>query len=256
MRATPNDSTPWYQSFFGRDYLDAYDGSFTEERARQEVSMAESALGLKKGEAVLDLCCGQGRHAVELARRGYAVSGLDLSPEYLRLTEVSAEKAGVQVATVESDMRVIPFEAYFDAILNMYSSFGYLESESEDAKVLDAIARALKPGGRLLLDLLNREWVVHNNGAADWHTGPDGTIYLEQRHLDLAESRNHVTFMAIRPDGTRRDLDGHHIRLYTLRELIGALDAAGLRYEAVYGGYAQEPYSPDTRRMIAVARRI
>jgi SAM-dependent methyltransferase len=152
-------------------------------------------------------------------------------------------------------MRFIPFEGRFDAIVNMYSSFGYLESEAEDAKVLDAVVGALKPGGRVLFDLLNREWVVHNNGPADWHTGPDGTLYLEKRDLDLAASRNHVTFTAIEADGTRRDMGGHHIRLYTLREIIGGLDAAGLEYAAVYGGYAGEPYSPDTRRMLVVAHK-
>jgi SAM-dependent methyltransferase len=217
--------------------------------------MVEAALGLRKGEAVLDLCCGQGRHAVELARRGYDVCGLDLSAEYLRLTEASAAEAGVQVETIEADMRGIPFEARFDAVINMYSSFGYLETEDEDAKVLDAIARCLKPGGRALLDLLNREWVVHNNGPADWHDGPDGTLYLEQRVLDLAASRNHATFTAVAPDGTRRDLGGHHIRLYTLREIIGALTTAGLQHETVLGGYEGEEYSPNTRRMIVIARK-
>jgi SAM-dependent methyltransferase len=246
---------PWYQSFFGRDYLDAYAGSFTAERASHEVSMVETALALRKGEAVLDLCCGQGRHAVELARRGYHVTGLDLSAEYLRLTEAAAADAGVTVETIEADMREIPAQSRFDAAINMYSSFGYLENEDEDAKVLTAVERALKPGGRALLDLLNREWVVHNNGPADWHYGPDGTLYLEARELDLAASRNHVTFTAISPQGERRDLDGHHIRLYTLREMIGALAAAGLQYEAVFGGYAGERYSPDTRRMILVARK-
>lgn len=244
---------PWYQSFFGRDYLDAYDGSFSRERARHEVTMVEKALALAKGESVLDLCCGQGRHAVELALRGYEVSGLDLSPAYLELTSAAAKEAGVSIETLEADMRAIPAQSRFNAVINMYSSFGYLESEAEDAKVLTSIERALKPGGRALLDLLNREWVVHNNGPTDWHYGPDGTLYLEARRFDLAASRNRVTFTAIDTTGARRDLDGHHIRLYTLREMIGALKAAGLLFEAVYGGYEEEPYTPDTRRMIIVA---
>lgn len=251
----PDQTDPWYESFFGKDYLDVYDYQFSRERAALEVSLVEAALGLAKGEEVLDLCCGQGRHAVELAMRGYRVTGLDLSAQYLRLTEEAAKASGVAVETIESDMRAIPFGGRFDAIVNMFSSFGYLEDEGEDAKVLDAIARALKPGGRCLLDLLNREWVVHNNGEKDWHRAEDGILYLEERHLDLAASRNHVTFTAITPDGTTRQLDGHHIRLYTLREMIGALTSAGLSYEAVYGGYESEPYSPDTRRMIVIARK-
>lgn len=248
-------TTPWYRRFFSRDYLDAYAYHFTAERAAGEVTMAERALALSKGDRVLDLCCGQGRHSIELARRGYAVTSLDLSAEYLRLAEAGAEAAGVRIETVAADMREIPFEGHFDAVVNMFSSFGYLETEAEDACVLGAIARALKPGGRALLDLLNREWVVHNNGEKDWHRAADGTLYLEERHLDLATSRNHVTFTAISPDGASRPLDGHHIRLYTLREMIGALDDAGLRFEAVHGGFDDEPYSRDSRRMIVVARK-
>lgn len=255
MQQSASEPAPWYRSFFGRDYLDAYDGSFTQERAEREVSLIETVLGLQRGESILDLCCGQGRHAVELARRGYEVTGLDLSAEYLALTRQAAAAAGVAVETMEADMRAIPFDARFDAVVNMYSSYGYLESDAEDAKVLAAANRALKPGGRLLLDLLNREWVVHNNGPADWHSGPDGTIYLERRELDLVASRNHVTFMAIGPDGARRDLGGHHIRLYTLREMVAALEANGFSFEAVYGGYEREAYSVGTRRMIIAARK-
>ncbi len=245
----------WYQSFFGQDYLDVYDFQFTEERAAKETAFAAKALELQRGERVLDLCCGQGRHAVQLAGMGLDVTGLDLSEQYLRLTDAAAKEKGLSVETVHADMREIPFEAHFDAIVNMFSSFGYLESEAEDAKVLASIRRALKPGGRVLLDLLNRDWVVDNYIQNDWHRGDDGTLYLEHRELDLLTSRNHVTFTAIRPDGSQQEIVGHHIRLYTLREAVGMIEAAGLAYEAVYGGFEGETYGIDTRRMIIVAQR-
>jgi SAM-dependent methyltransferase len=247
--------TPWYESFFGPDYLEVYGYQFTPERAESETGFAVRALALKAGEQVLDLCCGQGRHAVLLARHGCAVTALDLSAEYLALAEAAARHAGVTLATVRADMREIPFENHFDAVVNMFSSFGYLESEAEDARVLDAIERALKPGGRVLLDLLNRDWVVANYETEDSHTGADGTQYLEHRYLDLETSRNHVSFTVVTPDGQRREVGGHHIRLYTLREMRGALDAAGLVYEGVYGGFAGEAYGIETRRMIIVARK-
>jgi SAM-dependent methyltransferase len=245
----------WYQSFFGQDYLDVYAYQFTDERAQKETAFAAKALELRTGERVLDLCCGQGRHAVLLASMGMEVTGLDLSEQYLRLTEDAAREHKVSLTTVHADMRDIPFEAHFDAIVNMFSSFGYLESEAEDAKVLDSIHRALKPGGRVLLDLLNRDWVVDNYVQNDWHRESDGTLYLEHRELDLLTSRNHVTFTAISPDGKQREIVGHHIRLYTLREVAGMLEAAGLLFEAVYGGFDGEDYGIGTRRTIVVARR-
>lgn len=247
--------TPWYESFFGPDYLEVYGSSFTQQRAETETGFAIRALGLTAGQEVLDLCCGQGRHAVLLAKHGCAVTALDLSSEYLELANQAAREAGVALQTVHADMREIPFSDRFDAVINMFSSFGYLESEAEDARVLEAIVRALKPGGRVLLDLLNRDWVVANYETEDSHTDADGTRYLEHRRLDLETSRNHVSFSVVTPEGARREVGGHHIRLYTLREVRGLLDTAGLVYEGVRGGYEGEPYGIETRRMIVIARR-
>jgi ubiquinone/menaquinone biosynthesis C-methylase UbiE len=244
---------PWYESFFGRDYLDVYAFQFAPERARSEVDFVIEALGLRPGQHVLDLCSGQGRHAVLLAAAGLEVTALDLSLEYLDIALKAAREADVAFQTVHADMREIPFTDRFDAVINMFSSFGYLESEAEDARVLAAIERCLKPGGLVLLDLLNRDWVVTNYIQNEWHADEDGTIYLEHRELDLTTSRNHVTFTALSPDGSRREIGGHHIRLYTLREVIMMLEAAGLRYETVYGGFAGEPFGIGTRRMIVVA---
>jgi SAM-dependent methyltransferase len=137
----------------------------------------------------------------------------------------------------------------------MYSSFGYLESEADDTQVLASIANALKPGGRLLLDMLNREWAVANYIQHDWHTGAGGTLYVELRELDLANSRMHVTFSIIEPGGGRRDSVGHHIRLYTLTEMIRLLERAGMNMTGVYGGFDGEAYAIDTRRMIILAQK-
>src|SRR3984893_11902735 len=147
----------WYVDFFRSDYLNVYGHTFTEERAQKEAGFVATALELKPGASVLDLCCGQGRHAVQLAKRGLRVTGLDLNSEYLELAQKAAEANNAKLETVTADMREIPFENNFDAIVNMYSSFGYLESEAEDLKVLESAAKALKAGGRLLLVMLDRE---------------------------------------------------------------------------------------------------
>ena len=245
----------WYVDFFRNDYLAVYDHQFTAERAEKEVEFAVQALQLKPGSRVLDLCCGQGRHSVLLAKHGFQVTGIDLNPDYLELTQMAARAAGVKVETIAADMREIPFQDHFDAIVNMYSSFGYLESEAEDLRVLTSAARALKPGGRLLLDMLNREWAVANYIQNDWHAGSDGTLYVERRELDLATSSMHVSFTIVGPDGRRRDSIGHHIRLYTLTEITGLLHRVGLRVNGVFGSFDNEPYAISTRRMIVLARK-
>ena len=244
----------WYVDFFRNDYLQVYDHQFTAERAEKEVAFAEQALQLRPGSRVLDLCCGQGRHSVLFATHGFQVTGIDLNPSYLELTQNAARAACVKLETVVADMREIPSLNQFDAIVNMYSSFGYLESEAEDLRVLESAARALKPGGRLLLDMLNREWAVANYVQNDWHKGSDGTLYVERRDLDLAASSMHVSFTIVGPDGQRRDSVGHHIRLYTLTEITRLLQHVGLSVSAVFGGFDSESYAINTRRMIVLAQ--
>ena len=241
--------------FFRDDYLNVYNHLFTAERAEKEVAFAQRVLDLKAGARILDLCCGQGRHSVLFARHGFQVTGLDLSRAYLELAQQSAQAANVTLKTIEADMREIPFHDHFDAIVNMYSSFGYLESETEDLKVLESAAKAIKPGGRLMLDMLNREWAVANYVQNDWHSGDDGTLYVERRDLDLATSRMHVKFTIIGADGGRHDSIGHHIRLYTLTETTRLLQRVGLNMIGVFGGFDAEPYAIGTRRMIVLAQK-
>ena len=251
--ASPRE--PWYVKFFTDDYLPSYGHTFTQERVEREVALVERTLDLKRGDRVLDLCCGPGRHAVTLAGRGYRVTGLDLNAEFLQMARRSAGAEGVGLETVRGDMRAIPFGGGFDAVINMFTSFGYLESEEDDIQVLRGVAGALRPGGKFLLDTINREWVVSNYVQNDWHADHDGTVYLEHRDLDLLTSRNHVSFAVIAPDGTRRQSIGHKVRLYTLTEMVGLLGRAGLTIEATYGGFDAEPYGVATRRMIVVARK-
>jgi len=245
----------WYVDFFRNDYLNVYGHMFTEERAEKESAFVVNALGLKAGASVLDLCCGQGRHSVQLAKGGLKVIGLDLNPDYVELTQQAAEASKLQVETVTADMREIPFANQFDAIVNMYSSFGYLESEAEDLKVLESAANALKPRGQLLLDMLNREWAIDNYIQNDWHTGADGTLYVERRDLDLATSRMHVHFIVVDPKGGRRESIGHIIRLYTLTEMTRLLERVGIRVTKVFGGFEGEEYGIGTRRMIVIATK-
>ncbi|MGH7841929.1 MAG: class I SAM-dependent methyltransferase [Candidatus Binataceae bacterium] len=245
----------WYVDFFRDDYLEVYAHLFTAERAETEAAFVAQALEIKPGARVLDLCCGPGRHSIPLAQRGFQVTGLDLNPTYLEAAQRSARAANLTLETVAADMREIPFQASFDAVVNMYSSFGYLDSEAEDARVLQAVARASKPGGRLLLDMLNREWAVANYIPHDWHAGADGTLYIERRELDLATSRMHVSFTIVDPDGGRRDSVGHHIRLYSLTETTRMLEHAGLRVTGVFGGFEGETYAIATRRMIICAQK-
>ena len=273
---------PWYVQFFKRDYLRVYGHTLQQDRTDLETQFAIHALDLQPNDHVLDLCCGQGRHSIALAKTGLSVTGVDLSEEMLAIAKQNAlhekvapvnggnaeGKGGVTVnggnaegkggpTFRQADMRHLPheFENRFDAVINMFSSFGYLESEDDDQQVLHQIAKSLKPRGKLLIDLLNREWVIINNEEFDWHEHEDGRIILERRQLDLQNSINHLTYTEILPDGTRNQMADLHMRLYSLTELTKMLAAAGLNLEQVYGGFRGEDYGVDTRRMIIVAQK-
>ena len=248
---------PWYARFFKRDYLQYYGHTLGEDRTEHEAQFIIKALGLRPSHSVLDLCCGQGRHSVALAKTGIAVTGVDLSEEMLSLARDNATAAGVEVDLIQADMRRLPeaLQGKFDAVVNLFSSFGYLESEADDQQVLHQVAGCLKPGGTVLMDLLNREWVIINNEPYEWRIEDDGTAILEHRDLDLHASVNHLTFTEISPDGTRSAGSELHMRLYTLTELTKMLANAGMSVERVYGGFDGQEYTVDTRRMIVIAKR-
>ena len=245
----------WYVDFFREGFYQHSWGPVERfQRAEREVDFIVEALGLAAGASVLDLCCGEGRHTVALARRGYRVTGLDLSALHLRLARQAAKEAGVSVRWHRADMRDIPWEGEFDAVINMFTSFGYLESGEEDFKVLMAVAGALKPGGRFLLDTINREMLVRHWEAHDWQEGADGTLRLEDRRFDFLTGRQHNRVLSIHPDGTRRgrEID---LRMYTLKNLADMLSRAGLSVCRTCGGLDGRDYGLDTLRMIVLAEK-
>jgi SAM-dependent methyltransferase len=244
----------WYAEFFGEDYLRIYDTTLRPERTQREVDQIIKQLDLPPGSAILDLCCGHGRHAVALAERDYQITGQDLSAFFLEKAEADAAEAGVELRLVHSDMRHIPFEDEFDAVINMFSAFGYLESEEEDQKVLNQVRKALKPGGLFLLDTIHQAWVLRNFEPRGWGISRDGTAILEERELNLLTGRNDVTVTLIQPDGTRREY-GHAMRIYTAAELVRMLAQAGLEIDAAYGGLDGRELTLDAPRLVLIARK-
>lgn len=226
---------PWYVDFFASDYARLY--SFDAERSAREAAFAREALG---GGRVLDLCCGRGRHLKALR-----AVGVDLHLPSLR---------GLPAACAE--MRALPFrDDAFDGVASIFSSFGYLESDGEDARVLREIARVLRPGGALFLDLLNRENSLAGFSPSVQRVEEDGTLIVEQRQWDALASRLTTSFVIVSPSGERRDSPGHSLRLYTLTEIARMLAAAGLHVERVVGGFDGSGYALDSLRMISIARK-
>jgi SAM-dependent methyltransferase len=247
-------SKPWYCEYFDEVYLAAHGLGL--ERAPGEADLIVRALALPPGSAILDLACGCGRHAIELARRGYRVTGLDLSRTLLSQAGHLAGNASVKVELVEEDMRRVPetWAARFDGVINVLTSWGYFEADADNERVIEGVARSLKLGGRFFLDVLNRDWLVRNFREHGWREGQGGVIVAERNRLDLLTGRSEVENTILFPDGHRL-VRPVSIRLYTLAEVASLFRKHHLAVRETYGGWQGEAYGLDSRRMIVVAER-
>jgi SAM-dependent methyltransferase len=261
LEVSLSEPEPWYITFFERDYHDTFyvalrapGEAIGPEATQKEVAFMVDVLQLTPGARILDLCCGPGRHSVELARRGFSVTGLDLSAYHLELARAAAEDAGVGATFIRHDMRDLPTTPPFDAVINYFTSFGYLESEEEDAKVARRVAEALRPGGRFLIDTRNalrtlREFSAHSVTHAE-----DGTLLIEERRYEPLAGRIDSLWTYVSRDGQRRQASVRW-RAYTPAELRGMIVAAGLRVTASYGDLDGSPLGLDSRRTILLAEK-
>jgi SAM-dependent methyltransferase len=245
---------PWYEAFFGEDYLRVYAPFLPPEKTARDVEGILRLLALAPDSALLDLCCGYGRHAIPLSLRGYRVTGLDLSEALLHHAQLDAEKQGAHLTFIQSDMRTIPFENEFAAIINIFTSFGYLETEQEDQTVLQQVARALRPNGLFLLETVYQPRVLRAFTPHGIIRYPNGMIVLEERHIDLVKSRNEVRVTVLNPD--RRREYTQSMRIYTLTELIRMLAVAGLHVEAYYGDLDGATLTLDSRLVILARKHV
>lgn len=242
----------WWKTHFSRKSLDGYG---LPKKTAAEVRGVAKMLGLRASADVLDLCCGAGRHAVGLAALGHRVTGLDWSPELLAGAADEAKRRGVVLDLARGDMRRLGYRRRFDAVVNLFTSFGYFETEREDLAVLNGVRRALRPGGAFLLDVLNKEWLMRHFTPKFTQENPEGDILRAFNRLsfDPVTSRLDNRRTVVHRDGVRRETF-LRFKVYTLHDLARLVETAGLKVQKAYGGFDGRPYGLDTFRTILVAR--
>ena len=243
----------WWEEYFGEDYLLIYSHKRDKEKSAKEVDFMEKALGLPQGARILDLCCGYGRHSLELSRRGYPVSGLDLSELFLRMAREEAGAEGLKINLVRADMRQIPFKENFDAVINIYTSFGYFEEEEENQRVLNEIVRVLRKGGRFLFDSANRGHFPGKFKKTAVDDYPDKKIKVVWHNQ--ASGGNWRLKVEVFERGTRRERF-LRVTLYDLEEFTPMLEAAGMKVLEAYGDLKGTPYKKDSGRLCVLSEKI
>jgi SAM-dependent methyltransferase len=205
----------WWEDLFNDDYLRTCE-RLTDAQLSSEVDFVEDRLSIERGGTVLDLGCGTGRHAIELARRGYEVVGFDLSLPMLARAGEEAQDQDAKLNFVQGDMREMTFEEQFDGVYCWNTSFGYFE-EDKNAQVIDRIHRSLKTGGLLLLDIINRDFLVRQSPSLAWFEG-DGCVCMDEMSVDFITSRMKVKRTILLDDGRSREIE-YSMRVYSLHEL-------------------------------------
>ncbi len=268
MKTHPQISPNWWQDTFGPKYLEAYASRIPEKDTVETIDFLNHHAGVNRPKmTILDLACGYGRHSIELARRGFQnVCGLDQSAHFLKLARNRSKTLPVRPFFLRGDMRRLRFKNEFDAIINVFTSFGYFESSEDDHSVLEGVKRALKPGGLFVIDLNNPSATILSLISKRGAKVENGLLFCSYSETlpDGLKVKNKSWFNARR---MRRMLvqdwvvEGHRcsykcaINLYTLPHLETLLRQHGLVVEKVWGDFDGSPYGFDSRRLIVLARR-
>lgn len=221
------------------------------ERTAQQVDFALEALDVGLGDRLLDVACGIGRHSVPFAAAGLRVTGVDISPVYL--ARAAEQGAPHRAAFARGDMRALPVRSSaFDASVNLFTSFGYFESDAEHQQTLNEIGRALKPGGRFLLDTAHHDGLIRRFRERDWTEIKDGLL-LEARRWDVRTGRLHAVWTFVRGGSTQAHRVA--IRIYTFPEMERMLRTAGLEVADIWGDWEGGPLTMDSWHMLVLAHR-
>ena len=233
------------------DYEKIY--GISDEITQSEVNFLINETSLPPHAKLLDLAFGAGRHSIRLAKLGYNVTGLDVSPEFLKFAAERAEDAGLSINWVQQDMRQIPFENAFDLIFIMFGAWGFFVEDVENYVVLESVHQALKADGHFILDFFNRDWILSHFQSVYVEEREIG-YFIENRSFDYSQERLNTEVILIKED--KSVLTGEtSIRAFTLPEIENMLQQAGLNLVGVYGNLEKQPYDLDTPRLLLHAQK-
>ena len=235
-------------------YAKAWEPNTQPERTEREVEGVLRLLQPTPGSHILDWCGGPGRHAVELATRGFQMSLLDYTKLHVDMAKERAEEAGVPLAIYHSDFRDTPASIQADYSINMFTAgLGYLTPE-DDLKALCSLHAALRPNAKVLIDTGCLWWLVRNYIPNTW-SAFDDSLVLHTRKFNFLLNRNEETLLVKKPDGSEETHTINH-RIFSPAELVVLTEQAGFETEALYGDFDGSDFTFLSRRIVLVVRKV
>ena len=252
MQSKPSD---WYKHCWT---LDIQNQSWTETTVPQ-VDFLTEKLNLSGNERILDLACGFGRHALEFARRGYNVTGVDITPAYIDYAQKTALTENLPAQFICSDLRSVSFAEEFDVVLNMADgAIGYLENDAENEKIFDLAARSLKPGGKHFMDIMNAEYADSHFPCRLWEAGANGLTLSafewnpQTRILLYGQLDYPYGTVLPKPEFPA----GDPIRLYTPEEIRGIMTHRGMAVRNTWSDFSGAPASPNAIQLMVLSGKL
>jgi SAM-dependent methyltransferase len=244
-------------------YATAFDGMSAEmawtERTGAEIDRALTMLRPQGEERILDLACGTGRHSLELVRRGFSVVGVEIGSELVDIARREADEQGLEAKFVQGDLRELDYEAGFDIVLNLNDgAVGYFESDEENHRTFEVIARALRPGGRNLIQVPNVLYARAHLPQRSWIPS-SSMVELVEHRWNKKNRYMEGAMIPLRFGEVLEDLDKRiefRQRLYAVEELREIYASVGMTLERVFhgNGRPKEPSESQFEIFISASR--
>lgn len=244
----PELQKEWFDTWFDTPYYHILYSNRDETEAEVFLTNLMNHLGVKQGASILDLPCGKGRHTLFLAEKGYTLTGADLSSASISLAKSYAPK---NVTFLVHDLRKPAWNESFDYVLNLFTSFGYFETEAEDRAAFTTLSRALKKGGFLVIDFMNVTRAV--NLLKEEETKEiEGITFHLKRFVHDGYIHKEIRFEA---DNTPYFFT-EKVKALSLEDFKGFFTFAGLTLVDVFGSYQLDAYNPiESDRLIMIAKK-
>jgi len=243
----------WWKTTFGREYFSLWNPSSLSSQTwtRKEIKLIID-LRLKNGAKVLDIPCGQGRHSVELAKKGFQVTGVDYSSTALQIAKKWARQNKVSPIFIKQDMRFLKLNERFDAIIMLGNSFGYF-SDANNEKIIKNISAALEPKGFFIIHLLNPIKAIKQFGKKNVFKVSGGHVNIKDISFDPLNFVRESQWTIVR--NNKKKILNVKLRFYTFSEIRSLFSCYKLSIVNIYGSLDKKPYSSKSSAMIVIAKK-